>query len=306
MRCRDVGHLGASAEGSGSLTGRVAEEAGVLPDVNGLGSEGDAVQSRGVAVLSGDRNLAGKALRLQGGQSLGVDPDVVQAIARQIAAVVRTGVEVAVVMGGGNFFRGAELQRRGMDRARADYMGMLGIVMNCLALQDFCEREGAPAPRTPSCAVWGIDFILGRARQPSARRKEDVTHPVSAHLVRAFAMTVAACSYSGGEQVRAEFAFIRRLHALRGDDFVFLVRPEAAGPRCACCDPRPTTAHRFPPAIGWCGQRWRGRGRDQEVRGRSGRGRRARTRAWRFRDPSRGRCHRLRSRPSARHRGSRW
>jgi uridylate kinase len=56
--------------------------------------------------------------------------------------VQRTGVEVAIVTGGGNFFRGAELQQHGMDRARADYMGMLGIVMNCLALQDFLEKEG--------------------------------------------------------------------------------------------------------------------------------------------------------------------
>ena len=63
-------------------------------------------------------------------------------IAREIASVQRAGVQVAVVTGGGNFFRGAELQQRGMDRARADYMGMLGIVMNCLALQDFLEKEG--------------------------------------------------------------------------------------------------------------------------------------------------------------------
>jgi uridylate kinase len=56
--------------------------------------------------------------------------------------VVRGGVEVAVVIGGGNFFRGAQLNERGMDRSRADYMGMLGTVMNCLALQDFCERQG--------------------------------------------------------------------------------------------------------------------------------------------------------------------
>ena len=55
---------------------------------------------------------------------------------------MRGGVEVAVVIGGGNFFRGAELQQRGMDRTRADYMGMLGTVMNCLALQDFLEKEG--------------------------------------------------------------------------------------------------------------------------------------------------------------------
>ena len=77
-----------------------------------------------------------------GGGQVGVDPDVVQAVARQIATVVRTGVQVAVVVGGGNFFRGAELQQRGMDRARADYMGMLGTVMNCLALQDFLEKAG--------------------------------------------------------------------------------------------------------------------------------------------------------------------
>jgi uridylate kinase len=60
----------------------------------------------------------------------------------QIADVVRTGTELAIVVGGGNYFRGAELQQRGMDRARADYMGMLGTVMNCLALQDFLEKEG--------------------------------------------------------------------------------------------------------------------------------------------------------------------
>jgi uridylate kinase len=77
-----------------------------------------------------------------GGGAIGVDPDVVQAVARQIATVVRQGIQVSVVVGGGNFFRGAELQIRGMDRPRADYMGMLGTVMNCLALQDFLEKEG--------------------------------------------------------------------------------------------------------------------------------------------------------------------
>ena len=77
-----------------------------------------------------------------GAQGIGVDPDVVHDVAAQIADVVRSGVEVAVVVGGGNYFRGAELQQRGMDRARADYMGMLGTVMSCLALQDFLEKEG--------------------------------------------------------------------------------------------------------------------------------------------------------------------
>ncbi len=83
--------------------------------------------------------LSGEAF---GGGSVGLDPDVVRGIARQIARAAAEGVQIAVVMGGGNFFRGAELQQRGMDRARADYMGMLGTVMNCLALQDFLEKEG--------------------------------------------------------------------------------------------------------------------------------------------------------------------
>ena len=76
-----------------------------------------------------------------GAKGIGVDPDVVHDIAGQIAEVVRGGKQIAIVVGGGNYFRGAELQQRGMDRARADYMGMLGTVMNCLALQDFLEKE---------------------------------------------------------------------------------------------------------------------------------------------------------------------
>jgi len=83
--------------------------------------------------------LSGEAF---GGGRVGVDPDVVHNIAGQIADVVKGGVQVAIVVGGGNFFRGAELQQRGMERDRADYMGMLGTVMNCLALQDFCEKAG--------------------------------------------------------------------------------------------------------------------------------------------------------------------
>jgi uridylate kinase len=77
-----------------------------------------------------------------GGGGVGVDPDVVRGVADQIALAVASGVQVAIVVGGGNFFRGAELQQRGMDRTRADYMGMLGTVMNCLALQDSLERVG--------------------------------------------------------------------------------------------------------------------------------------------------------------------
>jgi uridylate kinase len=83
--------------------------------------------------------LSGEAF---GGGSLGVNPDVVSSLAKEIALAAQD-VEIAIVVGGGNFFRGAELSQRGMDRGRADYMGMLGTVMNALALQDFLEQAGA-------------------------------------------------------------------------------------------------------------------------------------------------------------------
>ena len=83
--------------------------------------------------------LSGEAF---GGGRVGLDLDVIGTIAEDIAAVAKGGTQVAIVVGGGNFFRGAELQQRGMERARADYMGMLGTVMNCLALQDMIEQKG--------------------------------------------------------------------------------------------------------------------------------------------------------------------
>jgi uridylate kinase len=82
--------------------------------------------------------LSGEAF---GGGTLGVNPDYVAAFAKEIAEGAKT-TEIAIVVGGGNFFRGAELSQRGMDRSRADYMGMLGTVMNALALQDFLEQAG--------------------------------------------------------------------------------------------------------------------------------------------------------------------
>ncbi|QPK82002.1 UMP kinase [Schaalia sp. ZJ405] len=86
--------------------------------------------------------LSGEAF---GGGNVGLDPLVVRDIAQQVATAVRQGIQVAVVVGGGNFFRGAELAKSGLDRSRADYMGMLGTVMNALALQDFIEQSGVPA-----------------------------------------------------------------------------------------------------------------------------------------------------------------
>lgn len=90
-----------------------------------------------------------------GGGRVGVDPEVVGTVALQLAEVVADGVEVAVVIGGGNFFRGAELQQRGMERSRGDYMSMLGTVMNCLALQDFLEREHGIDTRVMSAITMG-------------------------------------------------------------------------------------------------------------------------------------------------------
>src|SRR5437588_12646751 len=84
--------------------------------------------------------LSGEALL--GRQEFGIDPEVVSYIAREIVAVRRQGVDVAVVVGGGNIFRGAAAAASGMDRATADYMGMLATVMNGLALQDAIEKLG--------------------------------------------------------------------------------------------------------------------------------------------------------------------
>lgn len=85
--------------------------------------------------------ISGEAL--QGGKHYGIDPQTVEDIARQLKEVKDMGVELAVVIGGGNIFRGAEAESRGMDRASADYMGMLATVINGMALQDALERQGA-------------------------------------------------------------------------------------------------------------------------------------------------------------------
>ena len=105
--------------------------------------------------------LSGEAF---GGGKIGIDPDVVNGIAHQVAEAIGEGVEVAIVVGGGNFFRGAELSQRGMDRARADYIGMLGTVMNCLALQDFCEKLGIET-RVQSA------ITMGQVAEPYIPRK---------------------------------------------------------------------------------------------------------------------------------------
>jgi uridylate kinase len=86
--------------------------------------------------------ISGEALA--GSQGYGIDPDVIGRIAEELAEVVRLGVELAVVIGGGNIFRGIAASAGGMDRATGDYMGMLATVINALALQDSIEKAGVP------------------------------------------------------------------------------------------------------------------------------------------------------------------
>jgi uridylate kinase len=84
--------------------------------------------------------LSGEAL--MGEQTYGIDPAVATQIARDVAEIQGMGVETAIVIGGGNIFRGVAASARGMDRATADYMGMLATVINALALQDALEQQG--------------------------------------------------------------------------------------------------------------------------------------------------------------------
>lgn len=124
--------------------------------------------TQGTGAAAGDMVLTRVVLKLSGevfgGGKLGIDPDVVNRMAKQIAEAALAGVQVAIVVGGGNFFRGAELSQRGMDRARADYIGMLGTVMNCLALQDFCEKQGVET-RVQSA------ITMGQVAEPYIPRK---------------------------------------------------------------------------------------------------------------------------------------
>jgi uridylate kinase len=108
--------------------------------------------------------LSGEALL--GSQPYGIDPDVVAAIAREIVTIHGWGVAIAVVVGGGNIFRGAEAAERGMDRVTADYMGMIATVMNGLALQDAIEKQGIQTR-----VLTGIE--MDKVAEPFIRRRAE-------------------------------------------------------------------------------------------------------------------------------------
>jgi uridylate kinase len=106
--------------------------------------------------------LSGEAL--MGELAYGTDPVRVQAISRQVAAVQRRGVEISIVVGGGNIYRGLAAAARGMDRATGDYMGMLATVLNALTLQDALEKESI-ATRVQSA------ITISEVAEPYIRRR---------------------------------------------------------------------------------------------------------------------------------------
>jgi uridylate kinase len=107
--------------------------------------------------------LSGEAL--MGDLDYGIEPTVIQRLAAEIATAQKTGVEIAIVIGGGNIFRGAGLARAGMDRVTGDYMGMLATVMNALAIQDALESNGVYARVMSALQIHDVceDYIRRRA-----------------------------------------------------------------------------------------------------------------------------------------------
>jgi uridylate kinase len=107
--------------------------------------------------------LSGEAL--MGDLDYGIEPSVIQRMASEIATAQKSGVEIAIVIGGGNIFRGAGLARSGMDRVTGDYMGMLATVMNALAIQDALESAGVYARVMSALQIHDVceDYIRRRA-----------------------------------------------------------------------------------------------------------------------------------------------
>jgi uridylate kinase len=107
--------------------------------------------------------LSGEAL--MGGLGYGIDPVVVQSIAQEVAQVVSKGIQIAIVVGGGNIFRGVKAASAGMDRATADYVGMIATVMNAITLQDALEQAGVPTRVQSAIAMQEIaePYIRRRA-----------------------------------------------------------------------------------------------------------------------------------------------
>jgi uridylate kinase len=126
------------------LSDTLARPADAAPQQNAMGAPAPAHARNGAKPTYSRIVLKASGEALMGRRSYGVDPEMCIFIARQVREVKAEGVEVAIVVGGGNIFRGLAASAAGMDRATADYIGMLATVMNALALQDALEREGVP------------------------------------------------------------------------------------------------------------------------------------------------------------------
>jgi uridylate kinase len=115
--------------------------------------------------------LSGEAL--MGEQSYGIDPAVATQIAKDVAEIQSLGVETAIVIGGGNIFRGVAASARGMDRATADYMGMLATIINALALQDALEQQNVPTRVVTAIEMRAVaePFIRRRAIRHLEKRR---------------------------------------------------------------------------------------------------------------------------------------
>ncbi len=120
-------------------------------------SESNPIYKRILLKLSGEA--------LMGSQESGIDPDILNRVAEEIKEVIDLGVEVGVVIGAGNIFRGKGLADAGMDRVTGDHMGMLATVMNCLALQDATERVGLSARVMSALSIHQVceDYVRRRA-----------------------------------------------------------------------------------------------------------------------------------------------
>jgi len=127
------------------------------PDAGSGGTQDSPVYRRILLKLSGEALL--------GSHDYGIDPEVIAEIAREVAKALHSGVQVGIVIGGGNIFRGAGLASAGMDRITGDHMGMLATVMNSLALQDALERAGATTRVMSAISVREVceDYIRRRA-----------------------------------------------------------------------------------------------------------------------------------------------
>ena len=107
--------------------------------------------------------LSGEAL--MGDHDYGIDPAIIKRVAREVKEIVAEGVQVAIVIGGGNIFRGQGLAEAGMDRVTGDHMGMLATVMNCLAMQDAIEKQGVPSRVQSALSIHQVceDYVRRRA-----------------------------------------------------------------------------------------------------------------------------------------------